>query len=68
MPDLFSNQAIMRVIDFETTGFDPPEAQVIEVAWCDFDRANMLIGDGDSYLCGAPSIPPETRLEMGRCR
>lgn len=61
MPDLLGDPTIMRVIDFETTGFDPPEAQVIEAAWCDFDRANMLVLTGDSYLCSAPTIPPESR-------
>lgn len=52
---------IMRVIDFETTGLEPPEAQVIEVGWCDFDRENMTFLDGGSYFCGAETNPPESR-------
>jgi exodeoxyribonuclease X len=53
----------IRVVDFETTGMEPP-AEVIEVGYCDLVRGD----DGEwgedapqSWLCGADKIPPETR-------
>ncbi len=55
--------AIIRVIDFETTGLEKP-AEVVEVGHCDFDteaRAVLVEGAG-SRLCGAASIPPEARM------
>lgn len=51
---------ILRVIDFETTGMDAT-AEVIEVGYCDFNRTDLVVGTGDSYLCGAKAVPPETR-------
>ena len=52
---------IMRVFDFETTGMAPP-AEVIEVGFCDYDRTAGKVLTGDSYLCGAEVVPPETRM------
>jgi exodeoxyribonuclease X len=57
---------ILRVIDFETTGMEPPAAEVIEVGYCDLigqgdDPTSWSVGDPVSWLCGVQSIPPETR-------
>lgn len=54
---------IIRVIDFETTGMEPP-AEVCEVAFVD-----LVLGDGDqwnmypvvSWLCKVDAMPPEVR-------
>lgn len=57
---------IIRIIDFETTGMEPPAA-VIEVGYCDLIKnaavsdAPWVVDDPVSYLCGATEIPPETR-------
>lgn len=56
----------IRILDFETTGLEPP-AEVVEVGWCDLVRGDD--GDDgewgedrpDSYLCLVKEIPPETR-------
>lgn len=56
---------ILRIVDFETTGLEPPDAKVIEVALCDLTRladGSWEIGDVDSWLCGGvDAIPPEVR-------
>lgn len=60
----------IRVIDLETTGFEPPEHAVCEIGWCDVvgevaDPTTGLIqwrvagGDGLLINPGRP-IPPET--------
>ncbi len=54
----------IRVIDFETTGFEPPEAVVCEAAYCDLMRQSddsWVIGSPQSWLCAATAIPPEVR-------
>lgn len=61
---------IIRVIDLETTGFAPPEAEPIEIGWCDVyatrrDLAGEPAGwevDFDDSLLIEPKgpIPPET--------
>lgn len=52
----------VRIIDFETTGFEPPEAQVCEVAYCDLETDSREVGDPVSWLCGITGLmPPETR-------
>lgn len=51
---------LIRVIDFETTGTEPPAA-VIEVGICDFDVEVRSVGRASHWLCGAEDIPPETR-------
>lgn len=54
---------VLRVIDFETTGIEPPEAVVIEMGYSD-----LQLVDGEwavlppvSTLFGAETVPPETR-------
>ena len=53
----------IRVIDFETTGMEPP-AELIEVGYCDLtsqsDRS-WIIGQPQSWLCAVQSVPPEAR-------
>lgn len=51
---------IARVIDFETTGFEPP-FQVCEVGVCDVDVVNKSVGDYKSWLCGVDVMPAEVR-------
>lgn len=52
---------IARVIDFETTGFEPPEAQVCEVGVCDVDVESMRVDTFKSWLCEVDKMPPEVR-------
>lgn len=53
----------IRVIDFETTGFDPPEAEVCEVGYCDLtnDGAGWIVGEPQNYLCAVTNMPPQVR-------
>ena len=57
---------IIRVIDFETTGLEPP-AEVIEVGYCDLIKPGhdatlpWVVDDPVAFFCGAKSVPPETR-------
>lgn len=54
---------VLRVIDFETTGMEPP-AEVVEVGYCDLTQLadqTWEVGEPESWLCGVASIPPETR-------
>ena len=53
---------VLRVIDIETTGMEPP-AEVIEIGWQDvlIDDAGAKLGPAGSRLFGAErGIPPET--------
>lgn len=52
---------IIRVIDFETTGIEPPAAQVCEVATCDFDVDERYVYSPRNWLCGVDTMPPEVR-------
>jgi exodeoxyribonuclease X len=52
---------IVRVIDFETTGFEPPVAEVCEVGYCDVDVESRSVGEYYSWLCGVREMPPEVR-------
>lgn len=55
---------VLRVIDFETTGMEPPAAKVVEVGLCDLilaEDGSWTVNDPVSWLCGADSVPPETR-------
>lgn len=52
---------IVRVIDFETTGLEPPVAEVCEVGLCDVDVNARQVVDGRSWLCSVNSMPPEVR-------
>lgn len=51
---------IIRVVDFETTGTEPP-AQVCEVGICDFLLEEKVIKTPVSWLCGVKEMPPEVR-------
>lgn len=51
---------ILRVIDFETTGTEPP-AEVCEVGICDLDLEEKRVSIPISWLCGVKSMPPEVR-------
>lgn len=51
---------ILRVIDFETTGTEPP-AEVCEVGLCDYEVETRTIGEPKAWLCGVKSMPPEVR-------
>ena len=55
--------AKVRIIDFETTGFEPQEAQVCEVGYCDVDTDTRTVStEYHSWLCGISGpMPPETR-------
>ena len=50
---------IIRVVDFETTGFEPP-AEVCEVGVCDLELGQPIT-NWNSWLCGVTSMPPEVR-------
>lgn len=53
----------IRIIDFETTGTEPP-AEVVEVGYCDLIRGEdgtWSVGQPVSWLCGVEAIPAETR-------
>lgn len=54
----------IRVIDFESSDMEPPEAKVIEFGWCDVTRADdgsWTVGAPHSALCGAEKIAPGAR-------
>jgi len=53
----------VRVIDFETTGFEPPVAEVCEVGYCDVDTDTRTVSsEYHSWLCGIKgTMTPETR-------
>lgn len=53
--------SLIRVIDFETTGIEPPQAQVCEVGLCDLDLASRRVLQPLSWLCGVDEMPPEVR-------
>lgn len=51
---------LIRVIDFETTGTEPP-AQVCEVGLCDLGLDAKTVAPWTSWLCGVSEMPPEVR-------
>lgn len=51
---------IIRVVDFETTGVEPP-AEVCEVGFCDLHLEERKIDPPNWRLCGVQSMPPEVR-------
>lgn len=53
---------IIRVIDFETTGMEPP-AEVCEIGFCDVERvgADLIVGEPHARLCAVQAMPPEIR-------
>lgn len=54
---------VLRIIDVETTGMEPPAAVVIELGYSDLQRVgdDWIVCPPVSTLFGASSIPPETR-------
>ena len=62
---------IVRVIDFETTGVEPPDAQVCEVGICDVDIEAREIRPWRAWLCGVNAMPPDVRavhhISMADC-
>ncbi len=52
---------IIRVIDFETTGTEPPEAEVCEVGFCDLHLEERRIDAPNSWLCRVQQMPPQAR-------
>lgn len=62
---------IIRVIDFETTGTEPP-AEVCEVGICDLHLEERIIDEPRSWLCGVKSMPPEVRaihhISLAECQ
>lgn len=51
---------IIRVIDFETNGTEPP-ASVIEVGLSDLHLEQRKVEPPTQWFCGADEISPETR-------
>ena len=51
---------IIRVIDFETTGMEPP-AEVCEVGMCDVDVLAKTVAPAHTWLCSVKEMPPEVR-------
>lgn len=53
----------VRVVDLETTGLEPPEAEVCEYAYCDLvqTEAGWIVEAPVSRLCHVDVIPPEVR-------
>lgn len=54
----------LRITDFETTGFEPPEAEVIEMGITDLilDQDGSTVGETSSFLYGAArGCPPAVR-------
>ncbi len=52
---------VIRVIDFETSGTEPPEAEVCEVGVCDLNLTSRTITPPHSWLCCVAKMPPEVR-------
>ena len=52
---------IIRVVDFETTGTEPPEAEVCEVGVCDLHLEERRVDLPKSWLCRVRKMPPEVR-------
>lgn len=52
---------IIRVIDFETSGTEPPEGEVCEIGICDLDLEDRTIEAPRGRLCAVRTMPPEVR-------
>lgn len=52
---------IIRVIDFETTGTEPPAAEVCEVGICDLNLETKTVHRPFNWLCLVKVMPPEVR-------
>jgi exodeoxyribonuclease X len=61
---------VIRVIDFETTGIEPP-AEVCEVGICDLHLDEKRVSIPIAWLCGVKSMPPEVRavhhIQLAEC-
>ncbi len=53
--------SIVRVIDFETTGTDLPQAEVCEFGFVDVDTDAKSVSAPQSILCSVREMPPEAR-------
>lgn len=51
----------IRVIDFETTGEKPPEAEVCEWGICDLEDGHLRFGGHGSSLCSVTTMPVTAR-------
>lgn len=54
---------LIRVIDLETTGFEPPTAGVCEIGWCDLilsDEGATIGAPSQTFVDPGHSIPAET--------
>lgn len=62
---------IIRVIDFETSGTEPPDAEVCEVGLCDLCVEDRAVMPAQSWLCQVKTMPPEVRaihhLTLAEC-
>ena len=57
-----NERAIIRVVDFETTGTDPAAgARVCEVGVCDLMQESGFVHPPDSWLCWVDEMPAEVR-------
>lgn len=52
--------SLIRVIDFETCGMEPPAA-ICEVGWSDYDTEARRVFSPNWRLCRVETIPPEVR-------
>lgn len=61
---------IVRVIDLETTGLEPP-AEVCEVGMCDINLEEKSISTAMTWMCGVQAMPAEARsvhhISMADC-
>lgn len=50
--------AVFRIFDTETTGFDPKKDKVVEIAWmdCDFAEKELICIDAKEHFCN-PGMP-----------
>jgi len=51
---------VIRALDFETTGLEPP-AEVAECGICDYVLDGNVVSEPISWLCGVKEMPPEAR-------
>lgn len=51
---------IIRVLDFETTGMEPP-AEVCEIGWSDYDTDTQRVYSPTNRLCRVDVMPAEVR-------
>ena len=62
---------VIRVIDLETTGIEPP-AEVCEVGVCDFNLEDRSIATPSTWMCRVMNMPPKARsvhhISLDDCR